>query len=68
MESREKIKCPKCGKTPKIKDSSLKLFGIAKVEKIKMYSCECGEEFAIGKMVDDALVIAKHKLKTVVVK
>jgi hypothetical protein len=67
MESK-KVNCPKCGKTPKIKDSSLKLFGFAKVNKVKMYSCECGEEFAIGKMVDSALLKSKNKLKVAIAK
>jgi hypothetical protein len=68
MKGKEKVKCPKCGSDTKIKKIDLELFGATTVENIKMYSCKCGEEFAIGKMVDAALLTAKNKIKPVVAK
>jgi hypothetical protein len=63
---KEKMKCPKCGLESKIKTTSLNLFGVTKVNDVKIYSCKCGEEFAVGKMVDEAL--EKSKLKTITAK
>ena len=65
METKKRVKCPKCDSVAKIGKGSITVFGVNKLKDIKMYRCKCGEEFLIGKQMDVALESVKKQLKTI---
>lgn len=63
MVLKTKIGCPACSGTAALSKTSLRLFnGMIELKQNPIYECgKCGEKFATGGIIDDALDMAKKE-------